>query len=77
MKQNKNSNISDYPTLENCLFGAVNFTKNAVIDKYKHSEYRIGLDGHGFSSHPSGETGRNVVIFGVDMCSYININNRK
>ena len=76
MKQNKNSNISDYPTLEN-LFGAVSFTKNAGIDKYKYSGYGIGFDRHRFSSHPSGGTGRNVIIFGVDMCSYIKIDNRK
>ena len=28
----KNINISDYPTLENCLFWAVKLTKNADID---------------------------------------------
>ena len=27
-------NISGYPTLESCLFGAVSLTKNANIDKY-------------------------------------------
>ena len=31
----KNYSISTYPTLENCLFGAVSLTKNADIDKYK------------------------------------------
>ena len=30
----KNINTSDYPTLENYLFGAVGLTKNAVINKY-------------------------------------------
>ena len=29
----RNYNISSYPTLENCLFGAVSLTKNADIDK--------------------------------------------
>ena len=38
-KIRKSINISDYPTLENCLFGAVSFTKNADIDKYKYSGY--------------------------------------
>ena len=33
----KNYSISSYPTLENCLFGAVSLTKNAGIDKYKCS----------------------------------------
>ena len=37
----KSFNISDYPTLENCLFGAVSLTKKAAIDKYKYSGYRI------------------------------------
>ena len=33
----KSINISDYPTLENCLVGAVTLTKNADIDKYGYS----------------------------------------
>ena len=40
----KNYDICSYPTLENCLFGAVTLTKNADIDKYKYSEYGIGFD---------------------------------
>ena len=31
------------PTLKNCLFGAATLTKNADIDKYRHSGYGIGL----------------------------------
>ena len=31
----KNYNISTYPTLENCLFGAVSLTKHVDIDQYK------------------------------------------
>ena len=31
----KNINIIDYPTLENCLFGAVILMQNADIDRYK------------------------------------------
>ena len=35
----------DYcPTLENCLFGAVNMTKNDNIYKYKCSAYGIRVD---------------------------------
>ena len=37
----KSINISDYPTLENCLFDAVTLTKNAGIDRYKYSGYGI------------------------------------
>ena len=45
---NKNFNISSYPILENCLFGAFRLTKNADIDGYKYSGYRIGFDRNGF-----------------------------
>ena len=37
----KKINISNYPTLENRLFGAVKLTKNADIDKYRYSGYGI------------------------------------
>ena len=74
---NKTFNISSYPTLENCLFGSVSLTKNADIDKYKYSGCGIGFDRHGYFSHPSSGTGRNVIIFGVDMSSSTKIDNRK
>ena len=51
-------------------------TKNVDIE-YKYSGYKIGSDKHGFYSHPSEGTGRNVIIFGVDMSSSTKINNRK
>ena len=41
-KTQKSVNISDYPTLENCLLGAVKLTKHVDVDKYKYS--RIVLD---------------------------------
>ena len=61
----KSINISDYPTLENCLLGAVSLHKNADIDMYGYFWYGIVFDRHGnflFSG-----LGRNVMIFGVDM----------
>ena len=73
----KNINISDYPTLENCLFGAVKLTKNADIDKYVYSGYGIGFDRHGIFSFPGTRLGTNVIIFGVDMSSSTKIDNRK
>ena len=73
----KSINISDYPTLENWLFGAVSLTKNADIDKYKYSGYGIGFDRHGSFSFPGTGLGRNVIIFGVDMSSSTKIDNRK
>ena len=39
-----NYNASNYPTLENCLFGSVKLTKNADINKYGYSGYGIGFD---------------------------------
>ena len=39
-----NSSHNNYPTLKKCLFGAVALTKNADIDKYGYSGYRIGFD---------------------------------
>ena len=43
-KISRNINISNYLTLENCLFGAVSLTKNADINKYKHSGYGTRFD---------------------------------
>ena len=43
----KNYNISNYPTLENCLFGAVSLAKHTEIDQYKYSGYGIGVDRKG------------------------------
>ena len=40
---NNNNNNSNYPTLENCLFGAVSLTKNADIDKYKYFDMDLEL----------------------------------
>ena len=52
----KNYNISTYPVLENCLFGAVSLTKkkNADIDQYKYFGYSIGFDRHGEFSFGNG-----------------------
>ena len=55
-------NISSYPTLENCLFGAVKLTKHVDVDLYKYSGYGIGFDRRG--SYSTGdEIGRNLTIF--------------
>ena len=66
----------NYPTLENCLFGSVKLTKNADIDKYKYFGYGIGFDRE-TSFSIGNETGKNVIIFGVDMSSSTKIDNRK
>ena len=43
-------NISNYPTLENCFFGAVKLEKHVDIDQYKYLRYGIGFDREVFFS---------------------------
>ena len=62
--------------MTNALFGAVKLTKISDIDKYKYSGYGIGFDGHVFFSHPTGRTGKNTIIFEVDMNSSLHIDNK-
>ena len=72
----QNYSISSYPTLENCLFGAVSLTKNADIDKYKYSGYGIGFDRHGKFSFGNGLC-KNCIIFGADLSSSSHANKKK
>ena len=67
----------NYPTLENCLFGAVTLTKNADIDKCGYSGYGIGFDRRGEFSFPGGGLDQNAIIFGVDMSFSAHIDNKK
>ena len=72
----KSVNLRSYPTLENCLFGAVKLAKhNNDVDLYKYSGYGIGFDRKGFFSI-GDEVGRNVTIF-VDMSLSSHIDNKK
>ena len=68
----KNSNL----IVQNALFGAVILTKNADIDKYKYSGYGIAFDKKSNFSLPNGGNGQNVILFGVDMDSFIHIGNK-
>ena len=61
--------------LENALFGAVKLTKNADINKYRYFVHGIWFDGKGFYSHPSSETGRNVIIFVADISLSFHVDN--
>ena len=38
---------TSYPTLENCLFGAVELTKHVDVYQYKYSGYCIAFDRNG------------------------------
>ena len=73
----KNINISNYPALKNCLFGAVSLPKNTDFDKYGYYGYGIGFDRHGNFSFPATGLGKSVRIFGVDKSSLTKIDNRK
>ena len=73
----KNINISNYPTLENCLFGAVSLTKNADAVRYGYSGYGIGFERNGSFSFPVTRLDRNVIAFRVDMSSSTKIYKRK
>ena len=72
----QNHSISSYPTLENCLFGAVSLTKNADIGKYKYSGCGTGFDRHREFSFRN-RLGRNCIIFGTDLSSSSHDNNKK
>ena len=72
----KNFDINSYPTLENCLFGAVSLTKSNDIHKCKYSGYGVEFCrkepfsvGNGFS--------RNCITFGVNMSSSVHVGNKK
>ena len=52
-------------------------TKNADIDQYKYSGYGIGFDRHGELSFSTRGVSRNVIIFGADMSSSVQTNNKK
>ena len=70
------SSSNSDPTIKNVLFGAVNLTKNADIDKYRYSGYGIGFDRISSFSFPSGGFGQNIIIFRADMNSSIHIDNK-
>ena len=65
-----------YPTLENSLFSAVKLVKRADIGKYKYSGYGIGFDRRGTFSVGNGVR-KNVIIFGVDVSSFVHVDNKK
>ena len=70
------SHIND-PTLKKCLFGAITLTKNADIDKYGYSAYRIGFDRRSSFSCPGAGSPQNVLIFRVEMSFSLHIDNKK
>ena len=51
-------------------------TKNVDNDKYKYQGHGIGFDSTGTFAHPDGGTGKNVIIFGVDMTNSKHANDK-
>ena len=61
---------------KNCLFGGLKLATNFDRDKYRYGGYDIGFDLRSEFSWTNESVGKNVIIFGVDMCSYVGYNNR-
>ena len=70
-KLNSDFNLKGY------LFGGVKLAENAEPDKYVYSGCGIGFDSGLLFSIPNFDWGKNVIFFGVDMSSSVDINNKK
>ena len=64
-------------TVRNSFFGVVNLTPNSDPHKYSHFGYAILFDVSGTFSSPNRRFGKNVIIFGVDMSSSVDFDDRK
>ena len=71
-------------TIKNSLFGAMQITKNADINKYDYKGYGICFDGRKEFAHVRKRgtfndttMARNVIIFGVDMTFSKHANNKR
>ena len=58
-------------TLNTCLFGSVELTKNADWDKYKISGYGIGFESSSKFSLADGSMGKNVRVGVSSLCMLI------
>ena len=69
-----NSNL----LFKNCLFGTIKITSttNSDTDKWQYSGYGVGFDSTGSFTHPDRGNGKNVIIFGPDLCNYRHANNK-
>lgn len=60
-----------------CLFGAMNWTKNADADKYWYSGYGIGFGACSQFLLPRGDLAKLVLVFGVDNSLPLHADNMK
>ena len=70
-------NLNTDFTLVNCLFESVKITKNADLDKYKHTGFDTGFDSRSEFFFTDGSFGKNAIIFGTDMSSSENVDNKR
>ena len=63
-------------TLNYCLFGSAELTKNTDTYKYNYSDYGIGLDSRFDFSLTDSSVDKNVIIFEADMNSSAHIDNK-
>ena len=60
-----------------CFFGSENLTKDADPDKDKYSSYGIGFNSRSQFPFIDGSMGKNVIIFGADMSSFVHVDNNE
>ena len=70
-------NLNSDFTLSDCWFGGVKLAWNADPDKYESIGYGIGFNSRSEFSLSNGSMGKNVNIFGIDMSSSVQIDNKK
>ena len=58
------------------MFGAVTLTKNADPDIYTCSGYSIGFYSSPEFLFADGSFGKNIIILGADMRSYVHVDNK-
>ena len=58
------------------MFGAVTLTKNADPDIYTYSDYSIGFHSSPEFLFVDGSFGKNIIILGADMSSYVHVDNK-
>ena len=64
--------------LGNSTFGSIRLTKISYPGNYKYSDYGIGFDvDESFLLPNDSWFGKNVIIFGADISSFVHIDNKK
>ena len=58
------------------MFVSVKLTKNSDLDNYKYTRYDIGFGSRSEFLFTGESCGKNVIVFGADMSSSVNINKK-